>query len=141
MAGVWSTHAVELLPDRVVKRYRQWGEQEHEREWRALTLLQTYAPGLSPVPLDLDTTSPTPTLVMSRVPGTVLRGGIVEPAQISALAELPRGLIRSPPGKCRRGMSRTGARLRPGMNAAALGRPYPAKEKGRPCNRTRSPMY
>ena len=68
----------------MVKRYRQWAEQEHEREWRALTLLQAYAPGLSPVPLELDTTSPT--LVMSRVPGTVLRGSVVEPAQISALA-------------------------------------------------------
>jgi hypothetical protein len=39
------------------------------------------------------------------------------------------------------GMSRTGARLRPGMNAAALGRPYPTKEEGRRCNRTRSPRY
>jgi hypothetical protein len=97
MAGVWSTHAVELLPDRVVKRYRQWGEQEHEREWRALTLLQTYAPGLSAVPLDLDMTSPTPTLVMSRVPGTVLRGGIVQPAQVSALAAAYIELHRSVP--------------------------------------------
>jgi hypothetical protein len=84
MADVWSTHGVELLPDRVVKRYRHWAEREHEREWRALTLLQTYAPGLSPDPIDLDRASPA--LVMSRLPGTVLRGGIVEPAQISALA-------------------------------------------------------
>ena len=52
MAGVWSTHRVELLPDRVVKRYRHWDEREHEREWQALTLLQTYAPGLAPAPLD-----------------------------------------------------------------------------------------
>jgi hypothetical protein len=86
MADGWSTHTVELLPDRVVKRYRQWSEHEHEREWRALTLLQAYAPGLSPVPLDLDPGPPTPTLVMSRLPGTVLRGGVVEPAQVSALA-------------------------------------------------------
>ena len=71
MADGWSTHTVELLPDRVVKRYRQWAEREHEREWRALTLLQAYAPGLAPAPLDLDPGPPTPTLVMSRLPGTV----------------------------------------------------------------------
>jgi hypothetical protein len=86
MADGWSTHTVELLPDRAVKRYRHWAEREHEREWQALTLLQAYAPGLAPAPLDLDPGPPTPTLVMSRLPGTVLRGGIVEPAQISALA-------------------------------------------------------
>jgi hypothetical protein len=84
MADGWSTHTVELLPDRVVKRYRQWAEREHEREWQALTLLQAYAPGLAPAPLDLDPGPPA--LVMSRLPGTVLRGGVVEPAQISALA-------------------------------------------------------
>jgi hypothetical protein len=97
MADGWSTHTVELLPDRVVKRYRQWAEREHEREWQALTLLQAYAPGLSPVPLDLDPGPPTPTLVMSRLPGTVLRGGIVEPAQISALATALTELHHSVP--------------------------------------------
>jgi hypothetical protein len=97
MADGWSTHTVELLPDRVVKRYRQWAEREHEREWQALTLLQAYAPGLSPVPLDLDPGPPTPTLVMSRLPGTVLRGGIVEPAQISALAAALTELHHSVP--------------------------------------------
>jgi hypothetical protein len=46
MAGVWSTHMVELRADHVVKRYRHCGDREHEREWRALTLLRAYAPGL-----------------------------------------------------------------------------------------------
>jgi len=99
MADGWSTHTVELLPDRVVKRYRQWSEQEHEREWRALTLLQAHAPGLSPAPLDLDPGPPTPTLVMSRLPGTVLRGGVVEPAQISALAAALTELHQSVPAE------------------------------------------
>jgi hypothetical protein len=99
MADGWSTHTVELLADRVVKRYRQWAEREHEREWQALTLLQTYAPGLSPAPLDLDPGPPTPTLVMSRLPGTVLRGGIVEPAQISALAAALTELHHSVPAE------------------------------------------
>src|SRR3984957_10285479 len=105
MADVWSTHGVELLPDRVVKRYRHWAEREHEREWRALTLLPKYAPGLSPDPLELDRDSPA--LVMSRLPGTVLRGGIVEPAQISALAaaftelhhSVPPHVAPAPPGR------------------------------------------
>jgi hypothetical protein len=99
MADGWSTHTVELLPDRVVKRYRRWAEQEHEREWRALTLLQAYAPGLSPAPLDLDPGPPAPTLVMSRLPGTVLRGGVVEPAQISALAAALVELHQSVPAE------------------------------------------
>ncbi len=95
MADVWSTHRVELLPDRVVKRYRRWGEREHEREWQALTLLQAHAPGLAPAPLDLDRAFPA--VVMSRLPGTVLRGGIVEPAQISALAAAVTQLHHSVP--------------------------------------------
>jgi hypothetical protein len=103
MADVWSTHGVELLPDRVIKRYRHWGQREHEREWQALTLLHTYAPGLSPVPLDLDRASPA--IIMSRLPGTVLRGGIATPAQISALAaaltelhhRVPPALAAEPP--------------------------------------------
>jgi aminoglycoside phosphotransferase (APT) family kinase protein len=99
MADGWSTHTVELLPDRVVKRYRQWAEQEHEREWRALTLLRDYAPGLSPSPLDLDPGPPAPTLVMSRLSGTVLRGGVVEPAQISALAAALTELHHSVPAE------------------------------------------
>jgi len=99
MADGWSTHTVELLADRVVKRYRQWAEREHEREWQALTLLGTYAPGLSPAPLDLDPGPPTPTLVMSRLPGTVLRGGIVELAQISALAAALTELHHSVPAE------------------------------------------
>jgi hypothetical protein len=99
MADGWSTHTVELLPDRVVKRYRQWSEREHEREWRALTLLQAHAPGLSPVPLDLDPGPPTPTLVMSRLPGTVVRGGVVEPAQVSALAAALTELHHSVPAE------------------------------------------
>jgi Phosphotransferase enzyme family len=106
MADGWSTHTVELLPDRVVKRYRQWAEREHEREWQALTLLQAYAPGLSPAPLDLDPGPPTPTLVMSRLPGAVLRGGIVGPAQISALAAALTELHHCVPADVAEGLPR-----------------------------------
>jgi hypothetical protein len=106
MADGWSTHTVELLPDRVVKRYRQWAEREHEREWQALTLLRAYAPGLSPAPLDLDPGPPTPTLVMSRLPGAVLRGGIVGPAQISALAAALTELHHCVPADVAEGLPR-----------------------------------
>jgi hypothetical protein len=106
MVDGWSTHTVELLPDRVVKRYRQWAEREHEREWQALTLLQAYAPGLSPVPLDLDPGPPTPTLVMSRLPGTVLRGGVVESAQVSALAAALTELHHCVPAEVAAGLAR-----------------------------------
>src|ERR1700721_2684871 len=95
MPDVWSTHGVELLPDRVIKRYRHWDEREHEREWQALTLLRTYAPGLSPAPLELDRASPA--IVMSRLPGKVLRGGVATPAQISALAAALTELHHSVP--------------------------------------------
>lgn len=86
MADAWATHVVELHADHVVKRYRHWDEQEHEREWRSLTLLQTYSPGLSPAPLNRETTREIPALIMTCLPGTVLRGGLVTPSQVSALA-------------------------------------------------------
>lgn len=42
-----STHAVELLPDRVIKRFRGRDRAGAEREWRALSLLAVHAPGLA----------------------------------------------------------------------------------------------
>ncbi|HEU0285906.1 MAG TPA: hypothetical protein VFR22_02610, partial [Nocardioidaceae bacterium] len=35
----------------VVKRFRSWDRGEPDREWRGLSLLQTYAPGLAPEPI------------------------------------------------------------------------------------------
>jgi hypothetical protein len=95
MTGVWSTHMVELRADQVVKRYRHCGDREHEREWRALTLLRAYAPGLAPTPLSREPAEPA--LVMTRLPGAVLRGGIVDPRQTSALAAALTELHHSMP--------------------------------------------
>lgn len=53
----WSTHAVELRSDRVIKRFKRESRGECKREWRALTLLAAHAPGLAPVPQSADLVS------------------------------------------------------------------------------------
>jgi hypothetical protein len=45
-----STHAVEVGSATVVKRFRRWDQDEHRREWRALTLLAEHMPGPAPAP-------------------------------------------------------------------------------------------
>ncbi|MFJ5216360.1 phosphotransferase family protein [Streptomyces sp. NPDC088354] len=86
MSDQWSTHAVELHPDSVTKRFRDGDRQRGAREWRALTLLATYAPGLAPAPRESDLSGPIPTIVMSRLAGTPLRGRSLKDDQIKALA-------------------------------------------------------
>jgi hypothetical protein len=49
-----TTHDVELNEDHVVKTFRTWDRGEHLREWRGLTLLHQYAPGLGPRPITTD---------------------------------------------------------------------------------------
>jgi hypothetical protein len=46
----WSTHTVEFGPDTVTKRFRPGARDRCVREWRALTLLAAYAPGMAPNP-------------------------------------------------------------------------------------------
>ena len=68
-----STHDVELGPDQVIKPFRCWDRGEPAREWGALLLLNEFAPGLAPAPLEVD-----------------LAGDPVEPlgARLSGLAEV-----------------------------------------------------
>jgi aminoglycoside phosphotransferase (APT) family kinase protein len=83
----WSTHAVEMGPQSVIKRFwEEGGRGPCEREWRALTLLATYAPGLAPEPLQLDLAAARPTVVMSRLAGETLRGGLLSEQRIKSLA-------------------------------------------------------
>jgi aminoglycoside phosphotransferase (APT) family kinase protein len=82
----WSTHTVELGPPDVTKRFRRGGRERCEREWRALTLLAAYAPGLAPVPLGVGLTADEPVVVMSRLPGEPLRGKPLTGRQLKALA-------------------------------------------------------
>jgi len=87
VAGQSSTHGLEIRPDVVVKRFRSWGRGEPVREWRALTLLAEYAPGLAPHPVEADLEGEPPTVVMSRLPGDPLRGTAVTAGTVNALAE------------------------------------------------------
>ncbi|MGW1186220.1 phosphotransferase family protein [Streptomyces drozdowiczii] len=82
----WSTHAVDLRSDCVIKRFRRESRGECEREWRALTLLAAYAPGLAPAPQSADIGAEEPVVVMSRLPGKPLRGEVLDDQQLKALA-------------------------------------------------------
>ncbi|MET9555574.1 aminoglycoside phosphotransferase family protein [Streptomyces sp. NPDC006645] len=94
----WSTHAVELGSAEVTKRFRRGSRERCEREWRALTLLATYAPGLAPVPLRVDLTADEPVMVMSRLPGEQLRGKPLTGRQLKALAVALGELYAAVPG-------------------------------------------
>jgi Ser/Thr protein kinase RdoA (MazF antagonist) len=83
---VFATHDVDLGRHDVVKRFRLWARDEHRREWRALTLLAAYAPGLAPTPLGCDLDSAPPHIRMSRVPGEPLAARAVTAASLEAAA-------------------------------------------------------
>jgi aminoglycoside phosphotransferase len=102
----FTTHVIEVGDDQVIKRFRSWDRGEHVREWRALTLLATYAPDLAPTPLGTDLTSTPPYVRMSRVPGRPLDGQKVTPGVLDAIAAaigrlhaaVPRDVVaRQPP--------------------------------------------
>ncbi|WP_371525207.1 aminoglycoside phosphotransferase family protein [Streptomyces sp. NBC_01283] len=82
----WGTHAVEVTAAQVVKRFSRGDEKRAEREWRALTLLGEYAPGLAPAPRSMHLAAGVPTVVMSRLAGTPLRGRSPDEEQVKALA-------------------------------------------------------
>ncbi|MEU5299802.1 phosphotransferase [Streptomyces noursei] len=117
--GRWHTHDLTLHPDRVVKRFRAAeGPGPYARERRALTLLGRHAPGVAP-PL-LSSHAPAhagdpPTLVMSRLPGTPLRGTPLTERQLAAWAQTVRTLHaahpRNPPGTAERQARRLCRRL------------------------------
>ncbi|MEV4356245.1 aminoglycoside phosphotransferase family protein [Nonomuraea sp. NPDC049625] len=85
-AGRSTTHDIEIRDDIVIKRYRSWERGEHRREWAALNVLAEHAPGLAPAPVRADLDGSPPTVVMSRLPGTPLRGLPTGPEQVRALA-------------------------------------------------------
>jgi hypothetical protein len=69
-------HEIELRHDVVIKRYGATGHDRPAREWRALKLLDVYAPGLAPAPVSAELDADPPTVVMSRLGGTAIRGPI-----------------------------------------------------------------
>ncbi|MCF4136456.1 aminoglycoside phosphotransferase family protein [Streptomyces sp. Tue 6430] len=95
----WSTHAIELKPHSVIKRFRRGSREESEREWRALTLLFAYAPGLAPVPQSADLAAEEPVVVMSRLPGEPLRGQLLSEQQLTALAAATNEMYAAVPSE------------------------------------------
>lgn len=93
----WSTHAIELRPTCVIKRFRDGDRERGEREWRALTVLGTHAPGLAPEPWESDLAAPEPWVMMSRLDGMPLRGSVLREEHIKALAEAVRELHAAVP--------------------------------------------
>ncbi|MFI6324799.1 phosphotransferase family protein [Nonomuraea sp. NPDC050556] len=87
MEGQSTTHDLDIRDDIVIKRYRSWDRREPHREWRALSVLAEYAPGLAPTPVRADVDGDPPMIVMSRMPGTPLRGTTMTEEQTVALAE------------------------------------------------------
>ena len=67
-----TTHFVEIRGDVVVKRFRSHAHGEPRREWRALRMLATYAPGLTPRPGACRPGRRAPVVVMSRLGGTAM---------------------------------------------------------------------
>lgn len=96
-SGRWGTHSVEMTGDRVIKRFPRKDGGRAEREWRALSLLATYAPGLAPEPREADLAAPEPVVVMSRLAGAPLRGTAVEGKRIVALAKAVTTLYEAVP--------------------------------------------
>lgn len=80
----------------VVKRFTSWDRGEPEREWAALTLLATAAPGLAPDPVSRSTDGP-PAITMSLLPGTPLDDGPLSSGQTGALAGALRHLWSAKP--------------------------------------------
>ncbi|WP_399123482.1 phosphotransferase [Streptomyces sp. N2A] len=98
MASVqWSTHTIELRSDSVTKRFRCDSREESKREWRALSLLAAYAPGLAPVPHSADLAAREPVVVMSRLLGEPLRGQTLSDQQLSALAAAANEMYAAAP--------------------------------------------
>ncbi|MFC4012536.1 aminoglycoside phosphotransferase family protein [Nonomuraea purpurea] len=96
MADRFSTHDLEFGDDVATKRYRSWNRGEPHREWAALTLLAEHAPGLAPAPVSATLDAHPPVIVMSKLPGRVLRGEHATDEQISAMAAALNRLHRIP---------------------------------------------
>jgi Ser/Thr protein kinase RdoA (MazF antagonist) len=81
-----STHEIEVEGGQVVKRFRSWGRGEPQREWRALTLLAEFAPGLAPVPVSESIDDDPPSIRMELVPGEPLAGQLITGRHLDGIA-------------------------------------------------------
>ncbi|MEU9891150.1 phosphotransferase [Sphaerisporangium sp. NPDC051017] len=85
MTGPSTTHALDIGPDTVTKRYPSWEHQQPQREWRALELLTVHAPGLAPAPVRAGLDAVPPTIMMSRLTGVPLGLTAVTTDQLEAM--------------------------------------------------------
>jgi hypothetical protein len=69
----------------ILKEYRQDAGDRPGREWRALRLLQEYAPGLAPEPVAVDLDARPPFITMSELPGQALGGQPLSSAQLRGI--------------------------------------------------------
>lgn len=90
---VVATHDIDVGEREVVKRFRSWARGEHRREWRALTMLAVYAPGLAAAPVSCDLDSEPPHVRMSRVPGGPLAARAVTVAVARRRSDQPAGVV------------------------------------------------
>lgn len=96
---MWSTHDLEFQEDVVVKKFKTQSRGEPLREWRALKLLDTYAPGLAPRPVQADLWGDPPLIVISRIAGAPMRGQEITKRQLTALAEAIETLHNAVPAQ------------------------------------------
>ncbi|MFL1427521.1 MULTISPECIES: aminoglycoside phosphotransferase family protein [unclassified Nocardiopsis] len=100
---------VELGPYVVTKRFRPGDHGRCAREWRALTLLATHAPGVAPRPLTIDFDAAAPVVTMTRLYGEPLRGQVLDSVSTAALVETVAELHSAvPPGVLDRLSTRPG---------------------------------
>ncbi|GAA2756536.1 phosphotransferase family protein [Actinopolymorpha rutila] len=111
----WGTHAVELTGDQVIKRFPEADGGCAEREWRALTLLHEHVPGLAPEPVKAQLGVTGSTVLMSRLPGTPLRGLTLSSEQLAALATAMRAIHTALPSDVLRQVP-----IRPGQQAGLV---------------------
>lgn len=107
-----STHEIEVYGSQVVKRFRPGEGDEARREWRALTLLAEFAPGLAPVPVREDIDGDQPSIRMTRLPAEPLAGQTIAARHLDAIAA---------------GLSRLHTCLPPGVLAAVPPVSWPAE--------------
>jgi thiamine kinase-like enzyme len=99
MSGMWNTHSLEFNGDIVVKNFRKQERGEPLREWRALRLLDRYAPGLAPRPIREEPAGDPPRVIMSRITGMPLRGQDITVRQLAALADAIKTLHNAVPSE------------------------------------------
>ncbi|MFG1805517.1 phosphotransferase family protein [Streptomyces sp. NPDC049040] len=123
----WSTHTLVLGSGSVSKRFRGGDRDRALREWRALRLLDRYAPGLAPAPREADLDAAEPTVVMSRLAGVPLRGMPLGDAHVEALAAAVTRLHDALPPDVLAGIP-----LRPGHQGELIGHIRSWLPKARP---------